>query len=128
MPWLDASLRRDRPPATANGGSKERGCGRASDLSPLATTLGGDVAYKTTTELEAHPPGLRAGMSAEVGFERVERSAQEWMVPFVASAADHLTPRPFHLEYERSAAAGRGPLAQLAEPLTLNIESDLART
>ncbi|MBN1146576.1 MAG: efflux RND transporter periplasmic adaptor subunit [Anaerolineales bacterium] len=43
--------------------------GRVSDISPLADTLGGDVVYKTTIELDAIPPGLRAGMSVEVQFE-----------------------------------------------------------
>jgi len=43
--------------------------GRVSDISPLADTLGGDVVYKTTIELDALPPGLRAGMSVEVQFE-----------------------------------------------------------
>jgi hypothetical protein len=42
--------------------------GRVSEIAPLADTLGGDVVYKTTIELEAQPPGLRAGMSVEVQF------------------------------------------------------------
>jgi multidrug efflux pump subunit AcrA (membrane-fusion protein) len=42
--------------------------GRVFDISPLADTLGGDVVYKTTVELEQVPPGLRAGMSVEVQF------------------------------------------------------------
>lgn len=42
--------------------------GRVSEVSPLADTLGGDVVYKTTIELDAIPDGLRAGMSVEVGF------------------------------------------------------------
>jgi multidrug efflux pump subunit AcrA (membrane-fusion protein) len=42
--------------------------GRVSDISPLADSLGGDVVYKTTIELDELPPGLRAGMSVEVEF------------------------------------------------------------
>jgi multidrug resistance efflux pump len=42
--------------------------GRVSEIAPLADTLGGDVVYKTTIELETQPPGLRAGMSVEVQF------------------------------------------------------------
>ncbi|HET7010247.1 MAG TPA: HlyD family efflux transporter periplasmic adaptor subunit [Anaerolineales bacterium] len=38
-------------------------------ISPVADLLGGDVVYKTVVELESTPPGLRAGMSAEVQFE-----------------------------------------------------------
>jgi multidrug efflux pump subunit AcrA (membrane-fusion protein) len=43
--------------------------GNVSDISPLADTLGGDVVYQTTIELEMIPEGLRAGMSVEVQFE-----------------------------------------------------------
>jgi multidrug efflux pump subunit AcrA (membrane-fusion protein) len=43
--------------------------GQVSDISPLANTLGGDVVYKTTIELDTLPNGLRAGMSVEVTFE-----------------------------------------------------------
>jgi hypothetical protein len=39
-----------------------------SAISPLADTLGGDVVYKVTIELDSLPEGLRAGMSAEVQF------------------------------------------------------------
>jgi multidrug resistance efflux pump len=42
--------------------------GRVSAISPLADTLGGDVVYKTTIELDERPPGLQAGMSVEVQF------------------------------------------------------------
>jgi len=42
--------------------------GKVSDISPLADTLGGDVVYQTTIELETIPEGLRAGMSVEVQF------------------------------------------------------------
>jgi multidrug efflux pump subunit AcrA (membrane-fusion protein) len=43
--------------------------GQVSDISSLADTLGGDVVYKTTIDLDAFPQGLRAGMSVEVTFE-----------------------------------------------------------
>jgi multidrug efflux pump subunit AcrA (membrane-fusion protein) len=43
--------------------------GRVSLISPLADTLGGDVVYKTTIDLDSRPEGLRAGMSVEVLFE-----------------------------------------------------------
>lgn len=42
--------------------------GHVSLVSPLADTLGGDVVYDTIIELDSWPPGLRAGMSAEVHF------------------------------------------------------------
>lgn len=42
--------------------------GVVSEISPLADTLGGDVVYKTTIDLDSLPPGLRAGMSVEVQF------------------------------------------------------------
>jgi multidrug efflux pump subunit AcrA (membrane-fusion protein) len=42
--------------------------GHVSKISPLADTLGGDVVYKTTVEVDTRPDGLRAGMSVEVQF------------------------------------------------------------
>lgn len=42
--------------------------GKVSDIASLADTLGGDVVYKTTVELDKRPDGLRAGMSVEVHF------------------------------------------------------------
>lgn len=42
--------------------------GRVSQISPLASTLGGDVVYKITVDLDTQPSGLRAGMSVEVQF------------------------------------------------------------
>jgi multidrug efflux pump subunit AcrA (membrane-fusion protein) len=42
--------------------------GRVSDISPLADTLGGDVVYRTTIDLDTRPTGLRAGMSVQVQF------------------------------------------------------------
>jgi multidrug efflux pump subunit AcrA (membrane-fusion protein) len=47
----------------------EEVAGRVSLISPLADTLGGDVVYKTTIDLDTRPEGLRAGMSVEVLFE-----------------------------------------------------------
>jgi multidrug resistance efflux pump len=43
--------------------------GRVSQIAPLADTLGGDVVYKTTIDLDSLPPGLRAGMSVEAQFD-----------------------------------------------------------
>jgi multidrug resistance efflux pump len=43
--------------------------GRVLSLSPLPTTLGGDVVYAATVELDSIPEGILAGMSAEVTFE-----------------------------------------------------------
>jgi multidrug resistance efflux pump len=43
--------------------------GKVRMISPLSDTLGGDVVYKTTIDLESPPPGLRAGMSVQVQFE-----------------------------------------------------------
>lgn len=43
--------------------------GQVSEISPLADTLGGDVVYKTTIELDTLPDGLRAGMSVEAHFQ-----------------------------------------------------------
>jgi len=42
--------------------------GHVAEISPLADTLGGDVVYKTTIDLDTLPPGLRSGMSVEVQF------------------------------------------------------------
>jgi multidrug efflux pump subunit AcrA (membrane-fusion protein) len=42
--------------------------GRVSDISPLADSLGGDVVYKTTIDLDTITPDLRAGMSVDVQF------------------------------------------------------------
>ncbi len=50
----------------------ERVAGRVSVIAPLADTLGGDVVYKTTIDLDSLPPGLRPGMSVEVQFETGE--------------------------------------------------------
>lgn len=43
--------------------------GKVSQISPLASILGGDVVYKVTIELEEIPKGLREGMSVEVQFK-----------------------------------------------------------
>lgn len=42
--------------------------GHVSAISPLADTLGGDVVYRVTIELNTPPAGLRVGMSVEVQF------------------------------------------------------------
>jgi multidrug resistance efflux pump len=42
--------------------------GRVSLIAPLADTLGGDVVYKITIELDTQPAELRGGMSVEVQF------------------------------------------------------------
>lgn len=42
--------------------------GRVAAIAPLAASLGGDVIYTTTIDLEQPPEGLRAGMSVEVRF------------------------------------------------------------
>ena len=42
--------------------------GHVKTITPLADTLGGDVVYKTTLELDSLPPGLLAGMSVKVQF------------------------------------------------------------
>ena len=47
----------------------EQAPGRVVSVSPLPTTLGGDVVYAATVELESIPEGLRAGMTAEVVCE-----------------------------------------------------------
>ncbi len=43
--------------------------GTLSQISPLADTLGGDVVYQTTIDLDEIPAGLRPGMSVDVQFE-----------------------------------------------------------
>ena len=43
--------------------------GHVLSISPLPTTLGGDVVYAATVELDEIPEGALAGMSAEVNFE-----------------------------------------------------------
>lgn len=40
--------------------------GRVVDIAPQADTIGGDVVYTVTIELDGQPEGLRWGMSAEV--------------------------------------------------------------
>jgi multidrug efflux pump subunit AcrA (membrane-fusion protein) len=47
----------------------QEAAGQVSEISPLAETLGGDVVYKTSIELETLPAGLRAGMSVEAHFQ-----------------------------------------------------------
>jgi hypothetical protein len=40
-----------------------------ASIAPEATTVGGDVVYKVTIELDQQPPGLRWGMSVEVEID-----------------------------------------------------------
>ena len=47
--------------------------GKVVLISPLAETLGGDVIYKTTIELETVPAGLLPGMSVDVRFDPIEK-------------------------------------------------------
>jgi len=42
--------------------------GKVTQIAPLADTLGGDVVYQTTIDLDTQPEGLRAGMSVDVQF------------------------------------------------------------
>jgi multidrug efflux pump subunit AcrA (membrane-fusion protein) len=42
--------------------------GRVSEIASLSDTLGGDVVYQTTIDLDAQPTGLRPGMSVDVTF------------------------------------------------------------
>jgi HlyD family secretion protein len=42
--------------------------GKVIAIAPLANTVGGDVVYKVTVELDKQPEGLRWGMSAEVNI------------------------------------------------------------
>lgn len=42
--------------------------GKVIAISPIADTVGGDVVYKVTVELDKQPEGLRWGMSAEVNI------------------------------------------------------------
>ncbi len=43
--------------------------GQVSMISPIAETLGGDVVYRTTIDLDTFPPELRPGMSVDVQFQ-----------------------------------------------------------
>jgi multidrug efflux pump subunit AcrA (membrane-fusion protein) len=42
--------------------------GRVSEIAPLSDSLGGDVVYQTTIDLDTQPDGLRPGMSVDVTF------------------------------------------------------------
>jgi HlyD family secretion protein len=43
--------------------------GAVTGIAPEATTVGGDVVFKVTIELDEQPPGIRWGMSIEVEIE-----------------------------------------------------------
>lgn len=47
----------------------ENVAGHVTLISPISETLGGDVVYKTTIDLETIPEGLRSGMSVDVQFQ-----------------------------------------------------------
>jgi len=40
--------------------------GQVARISPLASTVGGDVVYTVVVDLDEQPEGLRLGMSVEV--------------------------------------------------------------
>ena len=42
--------------------------GRVSEIASLSDTLGGDVVYQTTIDLDSQPSGLRPGMTVDVTF------------------------------------------------------------
>jgi RND family efflux transporter MFP subunit len=46
--------------------------GQVTDVDRVSSTLGGDVVYKVTIELDQQPQGLLWGMSADVQIETVE--------------------------------------------------------
>lgn len=46
--------------------------GRVTHIAAQATIIGGDVVYPVTIQLDAQPPGLRWGMSAQVEIETTE--------------------------------------------------------
>lgn len=47
---------------------EQEAAGRVIEVAPLADTIGGDVVYKTTIELDTRIAGLRSGMSVDVWF------------------------------------------------------------
>ena len=42
--------------------------GHVTDISPVSTTIGGDVVYKTKIDFDSLPEGLRSGMSVDVHY------------------------------------------------------------
>ena len=46
--------------------------GKVTDVARISTTLGGDVVYKVTVELDDQPEGLLWGMSADVEIEMAQ--------------------------------------------------------
>lgn len=47
----------------------EEFAGKVTDIDRIGSTLGGDVVFKVTIELDTQPPGLLWGMSADVTIE-----------------------------------------------------------
>jgi HlyD family secretion protein len=43
--------------------------GKVTDISRVSSTVGGDVVFKVTIELDQQPQGLLWGMSADVNIE-----------------------------------------------------------
>jgi HlyD family secretion protein len=43
--------------------------GKVTAISPLSDTIGGDVVFKVTIQLDEYPPDLRWGMSADVEID-----------------------------------------------------------
>ena len=50
--------------------------GKVIDVDRISTTLGGDVVYKVTIELDDQPEGLLWGMSADVQIETPNRQEE----------------------------------------------------
>ena len=48
------------------------GGGEVSDIEHVSSTLGGDVVFQVTIELDQQPPGLLWGMSADIQIETAE--------------------------------------------------------
>jgi HlyD family secretion protein len=46
--------------------------GEVTDIDRVSSTLGGDVVFKVTIELDQQPQGLLWGMSADVQIQTVE--------------------------------------------------------
>ena len=46
--------------------------GKVMDIARISETVGGDVVFKVTIELDDQPEGLRWGMSADVSIQTQE--------------------------------------------------------